>query len=85
MDKEYYDHLMKTAVEVFGNNEEEEEQEVEEENKEENEEKDLEVNQYESLLDVSGIKIGLSSDDEQTLQKARLSLTGFFKHYISPS
>ena len=77
MDKEYYDHLRKTAVEVFGINEEE--QEVEEENKEE------EVNQYESLLDVSGIKIGLSSDDEQTLQKAHLSLTGFFKHYISPS
>ena len=81
MDREYYDHLRKTAVEVFGNNEEEEEQEVEDEN----EEKDLEVNQYETLLDVSGIKIGLSSDDEQTLQKARLSLTGFFKHYISPS
>ena len=92
LDREYYDQLRKAAVEVFGNNEEEEgEEDQDPEVKDEDDGKDSSGGddddhlEYETLVDVCGVKIGLSSDDEQTLQKARLSLAGFFNHYITPS
>ena len=102
MDREYYDQLRKTAVEVFGNYEEEQEEEEEEED-EEPEVKDddddgrkggsggddddpdhLEL-EYGSVVDVCGTKLCLSSDDGEILEKARVSLTGLFEHYITDS
>ena len=95
MDREYYDQLRKTAVEVFGNYEEDLEEEEEEED-EDPEVKDDDDDgredgsgedhlELESVVDVCGTKICLSSDDGETLEKARVSLTGFFEHYITTS
>ena len=74
----------------------EEEQQVEEEEEEEPEVKEDDDDgredgsggddmEEETVLDVCGTKIGLSSDDGETLEKARVSLTEFFEHYITAS
>ena len=39
----------------------------------------------ESVVEVSGLDLKLSSDNPDILRKAALSLTGFFEHYIIPS
>ena len=95
MDRDFYDQLRKTSVEVFGNHEEEEqkaddnpESEVKNEDEECPDTSDGEasdqpvVPEYECVLDVGGLKLTVSSEDEETLETACRSLTRFFKHYI---
>lgn len=38
--------------------------------------------EYKCVLDVCGLKLSVSSEDEEIVETARRSLTGFFKHYI---
>ena len=88
MDKEYYDQLRKTAIEVLGNPEEDQETEVKDDEDDDGrkemgggDDDDLEL-KYRSVVEVSGTKIALASDNEETLEKAHLTLSGFFEHYI---
>ena len=100
LDRDYYEKLRKTAIEVLGNPEEDQEEERQNEEDQESEVNDYEDDdgkkerrggdddlrlEYWSEVEVCGTKISLASDDEKTLEEARLSLTGFFEHYITSS
>ena len=81
LDHEFYKQFRKFNVEAGS---------VEEEN-EEGEDKDATTDEddgdheYKSVVDVCGLDLKLSSDNPDILQKAALSLTEFFQHYVIPS